>query len=156
LRVEGAGELSERLLEPLREGSDLLSADLVAALAAAAEASWVNTVSRTMADDLLRTLRDPVAVIGRCGVVYVVWDEGWESRYSEIPSTPGSYGCSWQNFDADDSDGYQSAEFSTLEEALQWARHRSDHVLVRPQWDPGRHYIATDKPPEQWRVRRAG
>jgi hypothetical protein len=154
LRIEGADQLSQRLVQPLAEtGTELVSAELVEALTTVAEASWVNPVSRTMANDLLRVVRDPVAVLGRCGVVYVVWDKGWEPPAPEVPSEPKGYSCSWQNHDAEDLDYYQGAEFPALDVALQWARHRSDHVLVRPQWDSGRHYLATDEPPERWRVR---
>jgi hypothetical protein len=91
-------------------------------------------------------------VLGQCGVVFVVWTDGWKSRWPEIPSDSDVYSCSWQNHEEGDIDGYQSAEFETLDEALRWAWHRSTRVIVRPQWDTGTEYLATEEPPEHWRA----
>jgi hypothetical protein len=103
----------------------------------------------------LEEVRDPVRIFGRCGVVYVSWTRGWQSRSPDVPSDPDVYSCGWQNNEPGDGDDFQSDEFASLDDAVRWARHRSDRVLVRPQWDPNTYYLATDEPPERWRPLRS-
>ena len=40
-----------------------------------------------------------------------------------------------------------SPEFTSLDEALTWARVRAPSVIVRPWWDNGTEYWAGDGPP---------
>jgi hypothetical protein len=40
--------------------------------------------------------------------------------------------------------------FSSLDEALEWARASADEVIVRPSWDPLVHYTATVGAPSSW------
>lgn len=40
--------------------------------------------------------------------------------------------------------------FSSLDDALEWARASADEVIVRPSWDSQVHYTATVGTPAAW------
>ena len=60
--------------------SELVSENLVETVASIAESQALREDLREEAHALLALGRDPAQAIGRCGIVYVVWSEGWQSQ----------------------------------------------------------------------------
>jgi hypothetical protein len=88
----------------------------------------------------------------RQGIAYVVWNDNSVQRaLGRGIAEPDYYSCSLQPFGGQRLPSEDGPEVSTLDEALAWARARTSTILVRPQWDPGHHYRATDQPPSEWK-----
>lgn len=77
----------------------------------------------------------------RQGIAWVVW------TYEE----PGAYSCSLQPFAGQRLPVEDGPELPSLDEALTWARARTSRIIVRPEWDPGHNYAATEQPPHDWK-----
>jgi hypothetical protein len=89
------------------------------------------------------------------GVVYVVWDDNAHirARHPDLADEfPDRYHCSLQPLGANSDPLADGPATATLAEALEWARRQSpEYILVRPEWDPGQHYVATDGAPNTWK-----
>lgn len=91
----------------------------------------------------------------RQGIAYVVWnDNSHQRRTGRRIAEPDYYSCSLQPFGGQRLPVEDGPEVPTLDEALAWARARTTTILVRPQWDPGHYYTATDRQPSEWKRQR--
>lgn len=135
LRASGHGDLAALLSEVVPKtdtGSDEHRGLLAARLREVAAHAAVSADLQEQAARLAAVADDPVVAIGRTGTVWIAWCE-----------EAGRYDASWQA-DRDDPDlVYEDGPGSaSLDGALQWARHRADAIVVRPEWDHGRSYWA--------------
>jgi hypothetical protein len=88
---------------------------------------------------------------------FVVWIDNDEVRNrrpelaADIPD-PSHYAISLQASSDVDPPYFDGPDMADLDDALHWARTRASRVLVRPRWDPGRHYIADNGPATDWKL----
>jgi len=145
LTSSGLAGLGSRLLELVPTGSigsdehRVPLADLLSQLAANSE---LTNVQRGEAARLAGIARDLPSGIGRAGIVWIAWLEPTgRERAHGLAHGLSRYATSWQPSDESDHDLYESGpDLASLAAALDWARQRSDRVVVRPEWDPGTHY----------------
>jgi hypothetical protein len=131
--------------DPLEYGA------VIEALEAVADSPALDEPMHGEAHRVLAAARDLPALIGSGGVVFVTWYEAASARERALGiDDPARYSCDWQNHDEGDLDSYDGAEFDTLDEAMVWARRRTPAVIVRPEWDSGEDYVATDEPRSAW------
>jgi hypothetical protein len=147
LAAGGTAVLAARLLELIPTGSissDEHTAVLSGLLSELATHPELTTVERAEAARLAAVARDLPSGIGRAGTVWIAWFEpSKRARELGLPNQRGRYVTSWQPSDEGDHDLYETGpDFTSLTAALDWARQRSDRVVVRPEWDSGTHYSA--------------
>jgi hypothetical protein len=97
-------------------------------------------------------MTDPREARGR---VYIAWiddppppwaTDGWTPQ-------PGYYGLSMQGSPANPDIYEVGDDTPDIAVALAWARDRSEWIVIRPEWDPGRYYWAgTGVPPDDGRT----
>lgn len=77
-----------------------------------------------------------VESIARRGIVFVAWTDNDDE--------PGFYSGYWDGGGHGRDQGFlgQMPETRSTDEALEWARARSDRVKIRPSWDPAHYYSA--------------
>lgn len=98
------------------------------------DGDWADDSARTEARRLLEVIAHLPDAIGRCGDVHVMWS----APSSRAPApTDARYHCVWY-----DDDFCGETTSGDLDEALAWARERSDRIFVRPSWDPDTLYWA--------------
>ena len=154
LRAQGYDDLAAALLEVVPEKGtvkdDALRALIEGRLHKIAAADHVAPQLREDAVHVI-TLPpsdprvDPGSRDGRVGTVWIAWNSADDDAAGDAGSgdapEPG-YWVSWQSNDP----GYNWCEdgpyFTSLRDALAWARERADAVVVRPAWDEGTYYWA--------------
>jgi hypothetical protein len=87
---------------------------------------------------------------------FVIWIDNDEirSRHPQLAADffgPSHYEISIQGPSDVDPPYFDGPDTEDLDDALHWARTRASRVLVRPRWDPDRHYIADDGPATDWK-----
>jgi hypothetical protein len=91
----------------------------------------------------------------KAAVAFLVWVDHAEllrrrphlaAELTDVPHYEGDL-----HTDVDPSGGLgDGVSFSSLDEALAWARAAAKEVIVRPTWDPLVHYTATVGTPATW------
>lgn len=85
---------------------------------------------------------------------YVVWLD-WEEerrRRPDVDYDQPHYMISVQASADVDPDHFDGPDTEDLGVALDWARAHASRILVRPAWDPSRHYLVGDGPASEWPV----
>jgi hypothetical protein len=77
-----------------------------------------------------------VEPIARRGIVFIAWTDNEDE--------PGFYSGYWDGAEHGRDEGFlgQMPATPSTDEALEWARARSDRVKIRPSWDPAHYYSA--------------
>jgi hypothetical protein len=110
---------------------------LVIRLRRIVDGPWAAPAERAEAARLMHVAADLTTAPAPCGEVWMVWSEPSPHDLAPELADPPHYDCVWS-----DEDYCGSARFTTLDEALAWARRRSESIIVAPSWDPGVHYWA--------------
>ncbi|MHA4848684.1 hypothetical protein L1080_003950 [Rhodococcus sp. MSC1_016] len=154
LQRVGRPDLHHRIVEALRD--DPLTDDHVGEvqerLVEVLNDPRVAERDKNEARRLIAVGDDLLGAIGRCGVVHMTWrriptSEPGPVQWARpvLAEDEGIYQGSWGG-----EESYElSPEFTSLDEALMWARVRAPSVIVRPWWDNGTEYWAGDGPPPE-------
>ena len=157
LQSGGRPDLHHRIVEALRDDplTDGHVRDVQDRLVEVIDDPRVAGRDKNEARRLIAVGDDLLGAIGRRGVVHMTWrriptSEPAPAQWTRpvLAEDEGIYQGAWGGEESYET----SPEFTSLDDALTWARVRAPAVIVRPWWDNGTEYWAGDgQTPERYR-----